>query len=59
MRRSFRSCFVGENSELAMWRHETYDDAFQKALVGGDPSPNVLADIIDDGAGSDMDIDDD
>ncbi|KAJ0394327.1 hypothetical protein ATCC90586_001833 [Pythium insidiosum] len=33
IRRGFKSCFMGADDELALWRHEVYGYSFMAALI--------------------------
>ena len=56
---SFRSCFLGENADLALWRHEEYGLHFQRLVFTSD-NADLLSHLLllDDNSSSDTDIDD-
>ena len=58
--RRFRSCFLGENADLALWRHEEYGLHFQRLVFRSDIADSLShLLLLDDNSSSDMDIDDD
>ena len=57
--RSFRSCFLGENADLALWRHEEDGLHFQRLVFRSDIADSLShLLLLDDNRSSDMDIDD-
>ena len=58
IRRSFRTCFLGEKADLALWRHEEYGLHFQRLVFTSDIA-DLLSHLLllDDNSSSDMDID--
>ena len=60
IRWSFRSCFLGENADLALWRHEEYGLHFQRLVFRSDISDSLTHFLLmDEKSSSDMDIDED